>query len=238
MCRTKPLCKWWRWVEDGSLRNNGAELILTQPTGGKDLEEALTELSNIISEISKKQPTPPEITDRCSIHTHIDYRSSTLEQVLSFFIGFCVFESALFTVGGKDRYDSIYCPGLSSCQSQITEFNSIYVSDRIEPIHRHLSKWCKYTSVNLHALRTHGSIEVRSHKGTYDISDIVLWIRILDKLKAYTDTVTPEYIVHSAKNIGVNFATDVFGELSSHIVTDNYLNYFKNNLRNAMDCIY
>src|SRR5690606_3071707 len=235
---SRPPLRYWTWHDDNSLRDNGAEISFQVPLGGVDVERALDEFKQMVELLTKKQKHPPISSERCGVHVHIDFRPCTVEQVVSFFVGFCIFEAALFTIGGKHRYSSIYCPGVSSCTPLIKSINKLYTAGSDHAVVTFMEQWSKYTGVNLRSLVERGSIELRMHEGTIDSEDIMLWLLLLDKLKQYTDSVSPEELVNTAKYQGITFASTVFGDLSSHLMTDNYINFYKNNLRNAFDCVY
>jgi len=236
--RLQPHIAGWEWTQDGSLRNYGAELVLRTPLGGSALIEAISLLDDSLRHIEGMQEQQIQATNRCATHCHIDMRDCTLEQVISFYVAWLLFEPALYTVGGKDRYSSIYCPGASSAPGQVFFVSRLYNAQSALEAKRIIHDWCKYTGVNLRSLASLGSIEIRSHKGTKEAQDVLLWVRLLTKLKEYSAARTPEQILKDADELGTDIAQLVFGELASCIQCDNFFTYFNNAKLHANDVVW
>ena len=96
----------WNVIPDNSLRNSGLEFVLKKPLYGDVLESAIKALDETLSSSSFS------LSHRCSVHVHIDFRSTEIECVETFFMLYMLLEPALYTISSKDRYNNIYCPGL------------------------------------------------------------------------------------------------------------------------------
>lgn len=214
----------WNTTTDGSLRYNGREYV-SSPVSGADLGLALNELERHV------RGTPPVVSHRCSTHCHLDFSDSTVEHVMSFFTGFALFESILYTVSGKDRYSNMYSPGLTSCYSQIKDMRRLgsYVSRGLAAhVSGCIAGWQKYSCLNLSRMPDYGTVEVRSHRGTDDVNDIRLWVRLLQDLWNWTKDRTPQEIVGAASPVLYQEVFKDYEDIPGH-------EYYDNNLCNAAD---
>lgn len=175
----------WNVIADHSLRNNGVEFVLRQPKQGKALEDAISILGRTIEGRSLS------LSHRCSVHCHIDFREATTETVEKFFLLYMLLEPSLYTISSKDRYSNIYCPGLTHT-TQLLQNAAIHLPEgRLEHL---LNFWAKYTGINLCPLSNLGSIEIRTHRGTANVEDILQWTRILNYMYAAAVNLTKEEI--------------------------------------------
>ena len=168
----------WKVVPDGSLRNNGHEFVLRKPMRGKVLENAIDVLGEAL-------PSNAHASSNCSVHVHLDVRGSTLTQFRDLIMGYCFFEDLLFKLGGYHRRNSSFCRPLCTV-SNVGEICSALDSGEFP---RHLiSRWCKYTALNLKAVEKYGSVEFRMLEGTTSTSRISNFINVLLHIKHYADT--------------------------------------------------
>ena len=229
----RPMARYWNWKDDNSLRNHGAELVLPQPVGGADLDAALDELSALLN-------SNPEWTanDRCSVHCHLDFRDSTVQDCVGFVVTWMLLESGMYTLSGKDRYTNIYCPGTSQCPETIRLTNTL-LNGGAGDVHSALERWPRYSGINLAALRRYGSIEIRTHRGTANADDIERWVAVLERIKLYSAGKDPKEIFELSQRVGCErFANEVLGDLDMYVVCDNYREFFPVNSLNAADALY
>ena len=92
---------YWKIVEDGSLRDGGKEFVLSRPFAGADLDKALSLFDKHVS----KSGHDIKISDRTSVHVHIDVRDLTFAQLT-------IFETALFNMAGETRANNIFATSL------------------------------------------------------------------------------------------------------------------------------
>jgi len=230
----RPEMQLWQWKNDHSLRNNGAELVVPHPVGGLDLEDALDELAAAFLK------NPQWVAnDRCSVHCHLDFRSSTLQDVVSFYVGWLLFESSMYTISGKSRYSNIYCPGANQYHALVRSAHKLLKATTRDQVVRVLDSWPRYSGVNLAALARYGSVEIRTHRGTASVTEITEWLQVLDRLKMWTTGKHPSEIVQDAAEQGATaFAHTVFGPLTDKIICDNYNTFFSNSYLNACDVLH
>jgi hypothetical protein len=172
---------YWQSIEDHSLRNNGRELVLRQPTMGDGLIEALDELDNIVDS------GRVDYSSRTSVHVHVDVRDMSVEQLFTLLFFYIYIEKALFNYVDEGREDSNYCipwwkteqlkGSLYNIYKAMTEDNPTSIRDEIA------SHMTKYSALNLLAINRFGSVEFRHHYGTHDKHRLLEWINILMSLK-------------------------------------------------------
>ena len=94
----KSLLKPWEVVEDHSLKYNGLEYTLL--TYNNNAHKYLKQLFEIQSDVY--------ISNRCSIHVHLNALDMTLNNIKTFLVYYLIFEKALYNYSGK-RWTNIFC---------------------------------------------------------------------------------------------------------------------------------
>lgn len=176
---------YWSAVEDGSLRDGGVELKFSHPYSGTDIIDALRELESTIRNIKVE----PILSERTSVHVHVDVRDLTFKQFQLFLILYMIFEKTLFKYCGENRKNNIFCLSFEDAQhviSSISQLISEGLSDDPDLFIAYLAQIPKYSACNLGALREFGSIEFRGHEGEWRYEEILRWINILLCIKKYS----------------------------------------------------
>jgi len=166
--------KYWNVIEDGSLRDYGMEFVFRDPLSGHDLVSALSELESFILNNNIK----PQISDRTSVHVHIDVRDLTTKQYLLFTSLYLIFERVLFKYCGDDRAKSLYCVPYYKAQGDLDKMKRLSYRDDDETV-RAINESNKYSACNIRATIKYGSIEFRAHKGVWHSEELLRWINIL-----------------------------------------------------------
>jgi hypothetical protein len=172
----------WTLVNDGSLRENGYELIFSNPTCGVGIEEAL-------SEFTKKMVTYPDLTagPRTSVHVHIDVRDMERPAIKKMLIAYLLFEKPIYRYTG-DRYESNFCVPLGSsfpALQVISDMDGDIEGDELYNLEHNISGLGKYHGVNIASMGNFGSLEFRMMSGCKDAERIGEWIRMLLNLKHF-----------------------------------------------------
>lgn len=163
-----PIC--WQIVDDGSLRNHGAEWITT-PILASEAPGALYSL--LRESLSDECCFGP----RTSVHVHVNAQDLMPNQVKKIVQLYCVFEHSLYNFVGKNRNKNIYCVPLYDT-GLTREFRSHRISHICE-------RWSKYTGLNLMPLTSKGTIEFRHMHGCSDPVKLCRWIRLILRLFDY-----------------------------------------------------
>lgn len=212
---------YWSMVEDGSLRNSGREFI-TPPIRAWRVERALSQL------FTREINSTIEFSERTSVHVHMNIRTLTVEQLEALIITYLVFEKALFTFVGNNRYSNIFCVPI--VETDIGENLLPLITDK----HPQVS-WQKYTALNLLPIMQKGTIEFRHMNGTNDIKHLITWINLILSLKKFALQKSPAYIWNRINTLNTTSEYRLFGEE----VFDEYLQLLWNDEFNTgvADCI-
>lgn len=211
----------FNYTEDGSLRDAGKEAI-TIPTKAKFLEEKLNEF------FKQHRITPANYSERCSTHVHMNVQDTTIDQLKTLALLYQTVERLLFAYVGVDRKENIFC--VPWYQSGLT---SRLVEKMSKSADATISKWVKYSALNLLPVRTQGTVEFRHLHGTCDVALILGWVNILSALNKYAKDQSFEDLSKTilAMNTISNydaFLTDVFREHTGKLTTPNYKELLSN----------
>lgn len=203
---------YWTIIEDGSLRNNGREFI-TPPIRAYRVENALTKLFEALNR-------DIDFSERTSIHIHMNVRTLTVEQLEALVVTYMLFEKAIFSFIGENRYDNIFCVPL--CETDMGGSLEQLITNGSPYI-----EWEKYTALNLVPISSKGTLEFRHLAGTRDLTKIMTWINIILSLKTFALRNDVEYIWHRINSLNTTseyrmFGEEVFGNMIHHIYTPTF----------------
>lgn len=228
--------KYWEVKNDGSLRNNGHEFVFRNPLSGVDIENALSEFDKYIRDYTKRYG-PPEASERCSIHVHVDMRDATIKQSHIFVLLFLTFERMFFHEFGGNRGENNYCLpiGETGARRNLAMLGSSSMGKVADSL-----QGSKYTSLNTGAVYNFGSFEVRLHEGTYDVNRIFKWVCILLSMREYSKTfdVNPLQYPSIVSEIGLNdFVSNVFDHYMDDHLYKGWQTDLMRGMRQAQDVI-
>lgn len=203
-------------VADGSLRNNGSEFI-TQPMNFTTLQEILTKF------FVRNKVKESNVTERTSVHVHVNCQDLTSEQVVNICLIYQVVEKLLFAFAGKDREDSIFCVPWH----QTTLSGSIFTD--IHSILHKLKTWHKYTALNLLPLFEYGTVEFRHLAGQTNVEVILTWCRLIGHMVKYAKENTLEAVEQTLMHLNTNsqyknLLDAIFKEDAGHLLQFNFTN--------------
>ncbi len=87
----------WEIKEDGSLRNYGVEFVFAEPMFGEDVVNTIRNLPHVFQQLGIR----PNISERCSVHVHLDVRDLEYNQLLNLVVTYLLCEPYFFAVGGE-----------------------------------------------------------------------------------------------------------------------------------------
>ena len=203
----------WTQRADGSLRNNGIEWV-SFPLPTRYIEKALTWL------YKRVLTSKADFSVRTSIHIHLNVRDMTPDQVLSLIIAYMAVEKLMFKFEGTGRYKSIFCVPLEECS--LLGVLDTYVQHNFQG-----EFWMKYTAFNLCPIMSFGTIEFRHLHGTKDVTKIMNWISLIQRLEMYARSVSSKEILERVTALNTNsmynhFVRDIFREHFPLIISDNF----------------
>lgn len=174
--------------EDGSLRNNGQEFIL-KPMTFSNVAVTLQTFYN------RNNIGDRNISERCSVHVHVNCQNLTLEQLAPILLLYQVFEPLLFAWVGDDRDKNIFCVPWS--ETLITANSLAFTKSSYRD-------WYKYTALNLRPLHDYGTIEFRHLAGQPDYTRILRWMALIGCLFAYCEGKTMEELEKEVLSLNSN----------------------------------
>lgn len=195
----------WNVTTDGSLRNNGAEVI-SKPIEAIHAPMMLNYLFNEF--LDNKQCC---FGPRTSIHVHLNVQDLTRAQALDFILVYAIYERLFYKFAGRGRQKNVYCVPLSDSDLLVN------LADQGET---RGGNWSKYTGLNTLPIREYGTIEFRHMHGTINVHKLTTWINLICKLKEYikrTSTKTVRSMVaemYDGFDFGAHLA-DIFGEYAN-----------------------
>lgn len=190
-----PLFDLWNYHEDGSLRN-GSEFVFKGGLRGSNIVAAMDLLGAFVEKWDSTK-SPINISDRCSVHVHLDIRDLDMLQIRNLVMWYIFVERAMFSLVDKSRAKNNYCRPVTDSDF-IDSFSQIYsyVNHYKGDIRHESSVYgrffdfssgiCeKYSAFNMKTSRTIGTVEFRHHHGTKDSEEILRWINNILRLKIW-----------------------------------------------------
>jgi len=183
---------YWDAKSDGSLRNNGIELV-SVPLQIKQVQLALEHVFDVLNQNNK-----PDFSNRTSIHIHVNCRDLTQDQLYNFILLYAIFEKHFYNMVGNKRLNSIFCVPVFRT-NQLKHLNTVVYG--LSP------DWHKYCGLNLLPLyqnsvtQGYGTIEFRHLHGTSDQQEILEWINDILCLRKFACEVNKEELIQLIKEM-------------------------------------
>jgi hypothetical protein len=165
---------YWETDEDRSLRGDGLEFITKV---GARISHMAWALQNFMSVANAHKY---KISDRTSIHVHLNVLNLTMEQLNGLLIVYLICEQSLFNYASAHRKHNIFCVPLEAHLFGAECYSMKNLLDR----------GVKYSASNLKSVHTHGTLEFRHMETVYDFAPVWTWLILLGLLHRYA-TVTP-----------------------------------------------
>lgn len=194
----------WHVTNDGSLRNNGFEYI-SPPVTVPDAQAMFKGLHGSI------KVGPHAFTQRTSIHVHANCANMSQTQVKDAIRLYALYEEAFFLMCSSDRRDNIHCTPLTE-----TYLPSIYSMS----LGSMVSRWHKYTALNIKPISKYGTIEFRHMHGHDDPVLLNEWLTIITRLLEVAKKSPLDNSYLTEEKMRSNFIT-IFGQsmLGNHYET-------------------
>jgi len=183
---------YWDVKADGSLRNNGVELV-SVPLQIKQVQLALEHVYNVLTAHNK-----PDFSNRTSVHIHVNCRDLTQNQIYNFILLYALFEKHFYAFAGNKRMNSIFCVPLFRT-------NQLNVLDNV--VYGLSPNWHKYCGINLLPLyqnqvtQGYGTIEFRHLYGTSNQREILEWINDILCLRKYACEISKDDLLKNIKEM-------------------------------------
>lgn len=172
---------YWGFKPDGSLRNNGREMvssILTPETLGAAFKEIRENVKwNLLSSTSP----------RTSIHVHLNFNNRPYMEVITFYSLYVLLEDILTKYCGHSREGNIFA--IESSKGMYVH-NFLKRNISTQEI-RGIDNAYRYSAINMASLSRFGTVEMRSMRGLTNPDDILDWTNILLELREFCRNKTP-----------------------------------------------
>lgn len=170
----------WTAKAEGSLRDGGIEYVLRNPIPRIDVASALNTLANAF----RKHNTEIKVSNRMSVHVHINTRDMTFKQWCTFLTLYGVFEHVLTEYAGDDRVGNLFCLRASDSDALIPHLvNILQAKDTRQLLGRMMDNNYRYGACNVTASGVFGSLEFRAFHGVEDPNEILSWVKLLLAIK-------------------------------------------------------
>lgn len=200
----ETLIAWGGWKEDGSLRNNGRELI-TKPT-------TISVLAHEVAPVLERF-TERNYSERCSIHVHVNCQDYTWATMARIAILYQTFEHVLFSFIGHDRKRNIFCVPWAD-----TNINYNLIGKFAGSPGYVAAGWQKYTALNLAPLRNLGTIEFRHMEGHNNLQRLLQWLNIIGSITRYAlDVANTDVLIERIAAVNTN---SQYQSLMDEVFTD------------------
>lgn len=203
-----PARNYWRVERDGSLRGDeSAEYVLRNPCDIDMVEKAL----NALSQAYKDNRSTISDTVRAGIHIHVNVQDMTILHLMNYITSYYVLENLLLKYCGNGRESNHFCFRAKDAE---------YVIFALERALKHKAfgylsnNSLRYSSMNLNALFSYGSLEFRAMRSTSDMEKISNWCKVLDRIRVASAAYESpsEIISQMSEDGGVDFASTMLGD--------------------------
>lgn len=232
----------WLVKRDGSLRDGGLEFVFSEPLFGKDIFHAMDKFKSFI------ESTRYTVSERCSVHVHLDVRDMSIRDLMNLITYYLIFEKALVQYHGGRREENIFCLPYYLAPNQIHKLGRILKMDltqkdpnSIHQVNENFAWMQKYSAFNLASMFRFGSVEFRHMGGTGDVDEILEWITVIQHLKraAIESEIDPLNLPHHLSLNGMeNFAQEVFQDQFLRINYPELVPHMYDGIRLVQDILF
>lgn len=209
---TEGVPKGWMRVEDGSLRDNGAEFVFPDPVLGQDVVERLQSFEYWAYDNGVAS------SFRTSTHVHVDFSQERdkLYVIQDFLMAYYLLEELFFAYADPGRRHSGYCYAFADADDDLL---GILMAKDHHALHAALQEHQRYYACNPASLLRHGTIEFRHLPLTIKATKVITWISLILGLKKFVlDTCTPtENLLEVIEKMGLNTFVHTVTEICPRI---------------------
>lgn len=166
---------WWAFHQDHSLRGkDNAEYVLRRPIRFEQVPEAI----DFLWEVFEKYGTKLDVSNRTSVHVHLNCQDFHLNRLTSFMALYFIVEEVLTQWCGDHRVGNLFCLRAKDAPGLVSQIKKFIRSDGKYELRDGLH----YAGLNAHALTKFGSLEIRTLRGCTNPQTILEWLQILRRL--------------------------------------------------------
>lgn len=169
----------WTVTTDGSLRNDGVEIVTKRSIHVNEIDKALSYVANEFAE----EENSPTFGVRTSTHVHLNVQDLSIPQVIVLVALAGAWEPITQRYIKEARRTNLFCVPLHSCAGYQRQLRRAYHSRTQDIAVQHAAAIGKYSSINLGRLSSLGTVEFRAMHGADDLAHIGNWCRMLVRMK-------------------------------------------------------
>jgi hypothetical protein len=158
----------FRVTTDGSLRNHGVEFI-SDPTPITEIVDDFT----LLHRVAEFRDLSAKFSPRTSIHVHVNCSNLSLLETRNIVYMYALFEEFFFLLVDSSRRSNIHCVPLTET------YLPVYYKSELTHL---ISRWHKYTALNIKPLCELGTIEFRHMQGHDDPELLKTWLGTINRL--------------------------------------------------------
>ncbi len=228
------LDKYWKTVQDNSLRGYSAEFVLKQPYLRKTAIEAIKYLKKSLDE----RNVVLKFTHRTSVHVHVNVQHLEHGQLCCLIYLSYLLDRFFAKIGGREISGNRFALRISDAERQVFVFKQMcekgnyYIPDEGDG---------KYSVVNLAPVNRYGSVEYRSMRGTLDVELLEDWINILTNVfKFSTQFSSIEDMMEGFLGDELGFVKRIIGEelYNKYALYPSFVDDLRINYSLLIDCMY
>lgn len=171
----------WTVKEDHSLRG-GLEYVTQNAVS----IEAVPGLVNGLYDNLAKFKTKLRLSNRCSTHVHLNASTWKIDQLVSFYLLWALFEPLLVDWCGPRRKANHFCLSILDAPSTLTALSTFLKTGEWR-----FQDGDKYSALNLRRLHDIGTVEVRCGDAWPEPSRPIEWIKFLHGMAKYATAMYP-----------------------------------------------
>lgn len=225
----------WRREEDGSLRGiENAEYVFRKPATLAKAQEALLALDAAYKECKTKV----DDSVRAGIHVHVNVQDLSLIELFNFVTIYLVLEEILVDHCGEGRQGNLFCLRAMDAGYLIHTLRKVVAKKSFRELG---IDDLRYSSMNVKALTTYGSLEFRAMRGTADMERVFNWAKLLLNLREVAKTFhDPKAVIQGfSEGEARGFVERCLGEQAeAFLAYDGALGKVKAGMRRAQDIAY
>jgi hypothetical protein len=224
----------WRTAEDGSLRGESKEYVLSRPVNLSNVKAVLKDLDDTFKikgcRINKDQ-------HRAGIHVHINVQELTPRQVMTFACTYFLVEELLVNWCDKSRRGNHFC-----LRAKDAEFLILHIQEALSrnDLRHFYTDEIRYSALNFKSMFAHGSLEFRALESTTDWGKIYTWCEMLKQIKdeslKHRD---PIEFIGDMKGVGHKYwFNNTFKHNAPLLMVSDFEEYMKRGIRIIEDIAY
>jgi hypothetical protein len=176
--------KYWRCEYDGSLRGEESmEYVLKEPLS---LDEAGVALAHL-RDCYNQSKSVIDDSVRAGVHVHVNVQQLNIVELYNFITLYLVLEEILVKFCGETREGNLFCLRSGDAEYLLSRLVQAVRGRRFRIL---VDDNLRYSSMNVKALGTYGSLEFRAMRGTEDLGLIHKWAETLVGLREVAKTFT------------------------------------------------